>query len=678
MMAGLVPALHNMARPYLDAVDQMRRDGIEQDIPIPQIAVMGDQSSGKSSVLEALSGIPFPRGSGLVTRCVTQITMSEGPAWCAVVQAGGEKQVIDESQKDSIGELIRVLTDKLCGKDTFGSADKIIEIQVTAPDAPNLTLIDLPGIVRNASDDICQNVDSMLEKFLQQPRTVVLAVIPCTVDIETVDILNRAKRVDPNGERTVGVFTMPDLINPGGEDQVLNVLHNKTHMLHHGYYMLKNRSQKELEEGADVRSVEVKFLETSNFFKNEARFGVNALVAALAKILVSLIHTSLPQMLVEIDTKTTEKRKALLEMGEDPPLHAGTCRLFALQNIRGLMTRVESEEKIYMHENKAYKKFVHEMHGSKPGFDGEDDRFTVKAHADCYHGNTRYNKGDTLSGQKWDMPKSVTRIGEAWPDNEKAWRVYKMEHYYRSEIMEEMEANRGKDMAGFMSFKVCTTIVCGYVASWEPCAEQFRMAVREGVHAEITDAARCEAMPASLMGKVVSELRAHVEECDADARDELSRLHRNEREPMTQNHYLSDTIRKRHARSLALALPDGSSDKDTTITLLTAVTSNESNEARAADDMIDWLAAYWKLATKRYIDNVGQAVRQCYTSSASIQRLDTRITSMLLKLDDGAMLALFYEPPDKTMLRHNLRERVDALERARRRIDSLMATPSQV
>jgi len=87
-MAGPVSTLlHGKTRSYLDVVDQMRKDGIEQDVPIPQIAVMGDQSSGKSSVLEALSGIPFPRGSGLVTRCVTQIHMSPGPTWRAVVQA---------------------------------------------------------------------------------------------------------------------------------------------------------------------------------------------------------------------------------------------------------------------------------------------------------------------------------------------------------------------------------------------------------------------------------------------------------------------------------------------------------------------------------------------------------------------------------------------------------------
>jgi hypothetical protein len=75
------------ARPFLDLVDAMRKDGVEKAIAIPQIAVMGDQSSGKSSVLEQITGVQFPRGSGLVTRCATQITMEKFAA-SRILQTG--------------------------------------------------------------------------------------------------------------------------------------------------------------------------------------------------------------------------------------------------------------------------------------------------------------------------------------------------------------------------------------------------------------------------------------------------------------------------------------------------------------------------------------------------------------------------------------------------------------
>jgi hypothetical protein len=84
--ASLTEDHEKKVRPWLDLIDTLRAQGVHQDVPLPQIAVMGDQSSGKSSVLEALSGVPFPRGTGLVTRCPTQLIMKKTPAgteWCA-------------------------------------------------------------------------------------------------------------------------------------------------------------------------------------------------------------------------------------------------------------------------------------------------------------------------------------------------------------------------------------------------------------------------------------------------------------------------------------------------------------------------------------------------------------------------------------------------------------------
>jgi len=78
--------LNAAARPLIDLIDTLRSHGVQRDLPLPQIAVMGDQSAGKSSVLEMISGVPFPRGSGLVTRCATQLIMKRSPpgaAWTA-------------------------------------------------------------------------------------------------------------------------------------------------------------------------------------------------------------------------------------------------------------------------------------------------------------------------------------------------------------------------------------------------------------------------------------------------------------------------------------------------------------------------------------------------------------------------------------------------------------------
>lgn len=223
--------------PVVQLIDKLRAVGIEKDMPIPQIAVMGDQSSGKSSVLEAISGVPFPRGSGLVTKCATELRMRKSPAespWKAKAYLSWDKKqpndAGDVQTPDDLGGTIERLTEALLlarGGATFESEHSIV-IELEAPNIPNLTVIDLPGIVRTRvegqGENVMRDVDMLLDKYMQQERTIILAVIPSNVDIATVDILERASKADPEGVRTIGVLTKPDLIGAGNEDEVMQVL----------------------------------------------------------------------------------------------------------------------------------------------------------------------------------------------------------------------------------------------------------------------------------------------------------------------------------------------------------------------------------------------------------------------------------------------------------------------
>jgi len=203
--------------------------GLEQDVAIPQIAVVGDQSAGKSSVLEAISGIPFPRGSGLVTRCATQIIMKR----CHVDEWSGYISILwkdnpDRPQPDicgpieidEVGDRINELTQLIIGPDGDFS-DHTISIEVQSPSVPDLTIVDLPGIIRTTTQGqdpaTIEKVNSLIEDYISRERTVILAVIPSNVDIATVGILELAKNHDPQGQRTIGVLTKPDLVDKGAE-----------------------------------------------------------------------------------------------------------------------------------------------------------------------------------------------------------------------------------------------------------------------------------------------------------------------------------------------------------------------------------------------------------------------------------------------------------------------------
>ena len=244
-------------RPVLDLVDSLRDVGISSEISLPQIAVMGDQSSGKSSVLQSISGIPFPRGSGLVTRCPLEMKMKKaekGSPWKAEVSVRWNREQPRESgeAKDvhELLEKIQALSNIISDSGINGFSTDSIVIKVSSPDCPDLTLIDLPGIVRTATvgqnKDVIEQVNSLINQYISQPNTIILAVVPSNQDIATIDILERASRIDTTGSRTLGVLTKPDLIGPGNEEEVLQVLLNKRKPLKLGYVMVKNFSQKSI------------------------------------------------------------------------------------------------------------------------------------------------------------------------------------------------------------------------------------------------------------------------------------------------------------------------------------------------------------------------------------------------------------------------------------------------
>jgi GTPase SAR1 family protein len=304
-------------RPVLDLVDKLREIGISQEISLPQIAVMGDQSSGKSSVLQSISGLPFPRGSGLVTRCPVELMMKKTPVgspWRAEVSVRWDRPQPAESgtttNMDDLLSRIQALSNILAEAGENGFSRNSIAIKVSSPESPDLTLIDLPGIVRTATAGqhigVIDQVNGLIDYYIQQPNTIILAVIPSNQDIATIDILERASKVDTSGVRTLGVLTKPDLIGPGNEEEVLQTLLNKRKPLHLGYIMVKNSSQKQLNEKMTITGAkedELDFFQNHPYFGshlNTNLFGVDNLVKVLTKLLITHIKRTLPSMMKDI------------------------------------------------------------------------------------------------------------------------------------------------------------------------------------------------------------------------------------------------------------------------------------------------------------------------------------------------------------------------------------------
>ncbi|XP_019214275.1 interferon-induced GTP-binding protein Mx-like isoform X2 [Oreochromis niloticus] len=331
-MSTLNQQYDEKVRPLIDLIDSLRSLGVEKDLALPAIAVIGDQSSGKSSVLEALSGVALPRGGGIVTRCPLELKMTrkkEGEAWYGKISYRDFEEKIKEPEL--VEKMIREAQLKLVGNEV-GISSELISLEIASPDVPDLTLIDLPGIARVAVDgqsaDIGDKIKTMIQTVISKQETINLVVVPCNVDIATTEALNMAKLVDPDGERTLGVLTKPDLVDKGTEENVVKIVHNEVIPLKKGYMVVKCRGQKEI-TGKVSLSEALKNEEA--FFKEHAHFQTlfdegQATVPNLAeKLTLELVHhiqKSLPRLDEQTQKKLEQTRANLNKLRTGPPSDA--------------------------------------------------------------------------------------------------------------------------------------------------------------------------------------------------------------------------------------------------------------------------------------------------------------------------------------------------------------------
>ncbi|KAK0725115.1 dynamin family protein [Lasiosphaeris hirsuta] len=204
----------------LDLLDSIQLAGVGEDI-LPQIVVVGDQSSGKSSALTALTGIEFPRHQTACTQFATEIRLrrsSECPqhrirAWILLDKTAPRS---DEERQalENFGKELAIEKFLPPGPHTiFASKDKLV-IEKSGPNLPALTLVDLPGLVKNANErqttaDL-KLIEELSDIYMKDPASIILAVVSGAYEFVNAAILDKVTQWDPEGARTLGLLTKPD------------------------------------------------------------------------------------------------------------------------------------------------------------------------------------------------------------------------------------------------------------------------------------------------------------------------------------------------------------------------------------------------------------------------------------------------------------------------------------
>jgi hypothetical protein len=257
-------------------------------------------------------------------------------------------------------------------------------------------------------------------------------------------------------------------------------------------------------------------------------------------------------------------------------------------------------------------------------------------------------------------------------------KVVKIESYLRGDLAERIEAFRGRELPGFLNFSLFTRLMGEYVNLWAEPVEKFRASVSKALLFASEKFIKEDAMTKNftrLSCRLVEEIQAFVGEQDVDAIEKLKQLRYMELLPSTENHYLWDTINKiRNDRSASKIMSmtsdhEGFVSKDSVIAMLKSDLGNQSNESAEVDDTIDFLAAYWKLAVKRFIDTASMIIASTYTRPECVKLVEYRLTNELVSKDPESLVRMFRQDESIKRRREELVLTIDRLEQAKKRMD---------
>uniref|UniRef100_A0A8D2LI17 MX dynamin like GTPase 1 n=1 Tax=Varanus komodoensis TaxID=61221 RepID=A0A8D2LI17_VARKO len=293
---------------------------VENNLALPAIAAIGHQSSGKNSVLEALSGVALPWGSGIVTRCPLALKLKKLPhksKWKGDIQYSGKMCPLT-SPSDVEAAVIKA-QDEIAGTGV-GISHNLISLEISSPDVPDLTLIALPGIARVAVDNQPQDIGQQVSWH----ETINLVVVPSNIDIATTEALKMAQEVDPQGERALDILTKPDLIDKGTEQEVINIVQNQRVPLRKGYIIVKCHGQNDINDKMSLEEAIQKekiFFEAHPVFRKGQNINLINKNEHLSFILVpcSFIQKSLPALENQIKDKLEVAHMKLQQCGQGVP-----------------------------------------------------------------------------------------------------------------------------------------------------------------------------------------------------------------------------------------------------------------------------------------------------------------------------------------------------------------------
>ncbi|ATY66044.1 dynamin GTPase [Cordyceps militaris] len=636
----------------LNAVDSLRSQGLSYYISLPQIIVCGDQSSGKSSVLESISGVSFPVKSSLCTRFPTELIL-RNTAVSSINVSIVPHHSRHESDKESLSKFHETLLDfkdlpaliesakTAMGVMTMGKAfsEDILRIEVNGPDRPHLTIVDLPGLIHSenkhqSASDI-QLINNVVQGYMKEPRSIILAVVSAKNDYANQIVLKLARDADPRGTRTLDVeFRL-------------------------GWHVLRNRDTEAENWTFDQRdAAELQFLSSGAWVGLSSKdLGIKPLRTRLSDVLVRQIASELPNLIEEIAELTSECQNSLEKLGL-PRDTIYEQRMYLIRISQSFQTVLQAM--VHGTYNDPY-------FGDAMSLTG----YQKRTRAVVQNLNRAFAAEMARNGRRY---KVVADVDDAASESSE---ILTRDDYIEKVVL-IIQRGRGRELPGMFNPMIVTELFRELSSPWRKIAESHVQEVWKAVRlslshlvTHIADSTTVKAILTHVFEPKLDSLRQVLHE-------KLSGLLKphHSGHPITYNHYFTTTlqnIRQERERSRVIALLKAMFGQ---VSLSSATTVHASVDFGrfvdklvlpqepdmdyfSASEALDFLEAYYKIALKRFIDDVAvEVIEACLLDKLS----EIMDPSSIFMMSEAEVASIAAETEESRTAREELRTKIKILK----------------
>ncbi|CEI68181.1 unnamed protein product [Fusarium venenatum] len=663
-------------RDLLDLIDRLRSQGVSHYIDLPEIIVCGDQSAGKSSVLEAISGRTFPIKDGLCTRFATELILrrsqEEGIKVSIIpgeTRVGDDKERLERWQPRARvkEDGLKAVTDEAkqaMATDSSSTGDffqDTLRIELTGPEMPHLTMVDLPGLFRRGSteqsaDDVSM-VRGMVEKYMARPRSIILAVVSAKNDYVLQEVTSMANRADPKGRRTMGLITKPDTLDVGSstETHYVRLAQNLESELHLGWHTLRNRSFEEQCVSSAQRDETEKSFFSQGLWNcvDPSDCGVGALREKLSKVLRDQILSELPHLVSDVEDGLRDCSDRLERLG--PPRNTPQEQL-------GYLVRVSDEYTSLMMQA-VEGTYTHQLFGGRR----EDRTFYTRLRAVVQNHLVEFARNMRSNGQNRQIVDSDC---EEESDVEVSTSIKILRSDYVKDVAKSLKYSKGRELPGLFNPLIVSDLFVEQCEPWKGIVMTLATDILEA--AVFTTRQIIEKITASDITENILELvDKKIQELHLGMVNQIHALLPSAAQhPITYNPQLTENVRKiKQARQNRLVKavvakifgPYRFAKPDSTVSInpiqlvdLVQEVDDSDMDQYGSSLAVDYMQAYYKVAVERFIDGVSiLAVENCL-----ISKLPTLLKSHdVVKMTSVEISFLVEESRDTSLERERLKKK---------------------